>query len=109
MYQQVASRQAIVSTTSAEAFGRAIAMSGWSSVQIEVVSFVMSADDIVVTLEASNDLENWSDTGVNVQLLEPGYGVSEVVPVGAAYVRTKCTLSGVGTSISSLGMNLSVQ
>lgn len=99
--------------TDAVGFTQPIAMAGNNSCQAEVVVFSLTASEtLTVTLQESNDQENWSTPagpsaaqpvdGVKAELLDP------VASVGAAYVRLKFSLSA-GTCVFAATLKLSKQ
>lgn len=99
--------------TSAESVTRPISMAGNNTCQCEVVVFSLTAsEELTVTLQESNDQENWSTpTGpssaqpvdaVKAELLDP------VTSISAAYVRLKFSLSA-GTCVFGFVLKLSKQ
>lgn len=118
MYTQVASK--LVATQAADEFSQAAGMAGGNAVFAEVTAFTVSlsggtSPKLVVVLEGSNDLQNWSllsdmgSAGEFVEMAAPGYGRLQVESIAAAYVRLKFTYSGspsAATSVAAAGINV---
>lgn len=106
MYQQLASKLFIA--TSGSEVSQPVSMEGFNSARAEVTLFT-SSGTVTVQLQASNELENWTDviqsppnTGTG-----PIYKMFDAVTaLSAAYIRIKWTANTAAAIIAG-GINLS--
>src|SRR5262245_24215434 len=120
MYTDLFDRLALTSPATpfiATEYSQPVSMNGDNAVQFNVVCFVQTATKVDVTVQESNDLQNWKDrtgTGATVSITVVGYTLSASTgaAVAAAYVRLKVVLTGGAAgqvAIVTVGINSSSQ
>lgn len=105
MYTQVASKLAVVSGT--DSFSQAVSMAGGNAVEVEATLYAKGTNALTITVQVSNDLENWADapSGPHLTMSTVGADQDQVPSISAAYVRLKYVQDG-GTSIVAAGINV---
>ncbi len=91
MYQQVARKLVVLQGT--DEFSQGVSLENANAVFVEVVMFHLSgggAPSLRVTIQQSNDLENWGDEGSDrVDLTKIEYGTLQKEQMSSRYVRLK--------------------
>ncbi len=113
MYQKLADKQVVIQGT--DAYSAGIPLTGANTVQVEWTLFSLSGTTptLTVSLQESNDLENWGTTlgtvmGTVASLSGPGYASFGYKQIAAQYVRLKYSASaatGSATGVVSAGIN----
>lgn len=81
-------------------------MTGANAVQMNVTVFAQTATNVIVTLQVSNDLENWTDQATGTTITTIGYTLPAAnTAIAAAYARVKVALTGTGTAVLAVGVN----
>lgn len=120
MYTELANRLVLTAPGTpyvATSVTQPIDVTGANATQFSVVCYVMSATNVVITLQESNDLENWTDrsgVGSGVTVTGVGYSLSSSTgaTVATRYVRAKLVLTGTAagqTAVIAVGINSSLQ
>jgi hypothetical protein len=87
-----------------------VALQGNNAVQVEMTVFRLTATNVSVQLQLSNDLENWTDEGSAQTTTAEGYKLfTKITSLAAAYARLEFTLTGSGVGVYAAGINLSAQ
>ena len=106
MYFQVATKMAVVFGT--DGFTQAVSMEGANAVILDGTLFAKGGGNTTVTLQGSNDMENWSTTGFtggSVAFTALGYMDGDASTIAYRYVRLKINHATSGTAIIALGIN----
>ena len=110
MYQLLFTRLALNATYSTE-YSQPVAMAGANATQFDfVILSVGGTPTVTITIQESNDLENWRDrtgTGSSDNSSAGGYKLSSAATgVAAGYVRAKVVLTGTTPiAVVSVGLN----
>ena len=114
MYVQVASKQVV--TDSADCFSEAVSMEGANAIQVGVTVFAnettTTANELTVSAEGSNDLQNWSSLSGSISFNNGliGYQTTAITSVAYQYVRLKYTVDESGKmAVMAAGINTSHQ
>lgn len=97
MYVQVADKFALSTpprTATAEV-SQAVSMAGANAARVEVTFFVVANGSVSVSVQRSNDLENWTTitgAGTSVSASSHGYGTCKVTAVASQYIRLRYDL-----------------
>ena len=109
MYTMVADKF-VVTNANTPQYTSAVEMGNDNAVYYELTIFTLGgATDLTITLEESNDLENWSnpnDTPTAYNSI--GYKQKKVpssAGIASRYVRLKAAVTGTGTVIFAGGIN----
>ena len=101
-----------LSATVTPTLSRSVLVEGGNAVRIDCTIFDNSGvNNCTVTLQGSNDLQNWQDVGAapeeEVEQSAPGhYSSDAVVDFGFAYVRLHHVVDTSGTVICSTGIEI---
>lgn len=107
MYAQLASKMAISDTTDPN-FSPAFSMSGANTAKAGITVFANSATSLTVTIQGSNDLQNWTDSTSDTGFVV-GYAASANRALAFAYGRLKYDVVGTGTIVFAADVNTSQQ
>jgi hypothetical protein len=100
MYTEVASKLVVSGTV----FSQAVSMAGANGALFEYTIFTTPAGTLTITLEESNDLENWATHTADSARSAIGYFSKKVTSIAGAYVRLKY-VSSSGDVIVAAGIN----
>lgn len=103
MYTEVADR--LVVTDAADGLTQAVGMAGGNAVLVDIVGIRVDVE-AEVTVEASNDLQNWTPIGGTLQITGVSYHMEKVTGIAAAYVRLRFSVPDSGACIFSAGINV---
>jgi hypothetical protein len=93
-------------------YSQAVSMQGGNAVFVEVTVFNQgSADNVTVTPQLGNDLENWEDNGgvspLVAQVTGVDYDTVQVTGIAAQYVRLKYTRTTAdAVAVVAAGLNV---
>lgn len=109
MYHKCAS--ACFCDSNADVFSQAVSMQGANGVLIEYTIYNIegTSPTLTVTLQESNDLENWSDLSADTARSDIGYYSDKQTGISAQYVRLKYAVGGTNSPkcVVSSGINCS--
>ena len=111
MYQQLASRLAVDTNNH---YSQPVSMQRANNVFVETMVYeVTGSGNLTISVEQSNDLENWDQLSdeISETTVTPGFYISANAgeKTGAAYVRLKYTMSAGSSCILAAGLNTSSQ
>ena len=85
-------------------------MSGNNAVQIEVLLYALTATNVSVQLQGSNDMVNWDNKGSAQTITAIGRKIlTSDTAVATTYVRVKFTITGSGKAIFRATLHASQQ
>ena len=104
MYNQVGSKCAVPST-GGDAYSQAVSMAGANAVEVECTIFNLGgATSLSITVQQSNDLQNWSNVGSSTTAVL-GFTRLSQSSIAGQYVRLLYRVVGTGTIIMAAGIN----
>jgi hypothetical protein len=85
-----------------------VTMEGKNAVQIQVLVYALTATNVTIQLQASNDLANWTNQGAGGTMTGVGRTLLTAdAAVAASYVRLEFGLTGTGKAILDADINTS--
>jgi hypothetical protein len=106
MYFNAASKLVVASGT--DAFTQAVNMEGANAAMVEATLFVKGSGNVTVTVQGSNDLENWDTTGISggtITFTAVGYDDATATGIAYRFIRLKISQATSGSGIIALGIN----
>jgi len=87
-------------------YSEAVTLNEANAAQVEYTIFNLSGTSLQVTLQESNDGENWSDRSADTARTAMGYWTFQVSSLGCKYARLKYVVSGGSLkAVISAGIN----
>ncbi len=103
MYTRLAQN---VYVTNSEQFSQAVSMEGANSVAFNVTVMEITSGTLTVSVQASNDLENWNTlASTDKTFTAAGYGKKRITGIAETYVRLVYSMGVSGSAIVSAGIN----
>ena len=110
MYYQVASKLVLVrADTETPQYSQAVNMAGGNGLLVEATAFNQAGGNTVITIEQSNDLENWSNLSPSTTGTLTGsmdYTTIQAGSIAAQYVRLKYSQLSAGTAVVAAGIDV---